>query len=352
MSDHANTKSAAELEREVDIQRNKLESRIDEIQARLSPGQLVDELLSYTKGGGTEFLGNFQKTVTANPLPATLLGVSLAWLIAKPASTTASEMDSRRSGDREWDKSINERRGYEVDGGSENGGYPVATITGRSLRRTRHTSEDGGNFISEFADEAGKTYRAASDKVGNRAGHFIDETGARFRGFTDSAGGMISSFEDEAGNLIDDAAGWASHSWRKAHEKLHDAQDALRSGRNALGDRASHMQGQLHDQAQHLNQTIANSFREQPLVAGALAFAIGAALASTLPHTAQEDELLGEQADKVKAKLGAEASKAYDKGKDQIAEIYDKATETTDALYNQAKVGVAEALSEPQPLPR
>ena len=34
----------------------------------------------------------------------------------------------------------------------------------------------------------------------------------------------------------------------------------------------------------------------------ALAFAVGAAVGATLPHTAQEDQLLGEQADKLRGK--------------------------------------------------
>ena len=80
-------KSAAELQLELEQQRSRVESTIDEIQQKLSPGQLVDELLAYTKGGGGEFLSSLQKNVTANPLPVALLGVSLAWLMAKPTAT-------------------------------------------------------------------------------------------------------------------------------------------------------------------------------------------------------------------------------------------------------------------------
>ena len=42
-------KSAAELEREVAEQRSRVESRIGEIKDRLSPGQLLDEALSYAR---------------------------------------------------------------------------------------------------------------------------------------------------------------------------------------------------------------------------------------------------------------------------------------------------------------
>ena len=48
-------KSSAELEREVEAQRNRVEARLGEIKDRLSPGQLLDEALSYTKHGGAHF---------------------------------------------------------------------------------------------------------------------------------------------------------------------------------------------------------------------------------------------------------------------------------------------------------
>ena len=82
----ADHKTSAELQREIESQRSRVASTIDQIQAKLSPGQLVDELLAYTKGGGGEFVSSLQRNVTTNPLPVALIGVSLAWLMAKPAA--------------------------------------------------------------------------------------------------------------------------------------------------------------------------------------------------------------------------------------------------------------------------
>ena len=76
-----NGHSSAEIEREVEAQRAQVESTIGEIKERLTPGQLMDEVLSYTKHGGAHFASNLGHTITANPLPATLLGISLAWLM-------------------------------------------------------------------------------------------------------------------------------------------------------------------------------------------------------------------------------------------------------------------------------
>lgn len=94
---------------------------------------------------------------------------------------------------------------------------------------------------------------------------------------------------------------------------------------------------------ENLNQTILTQFRDQPLVGGALAFALGAALGSTLPHTPQEDALMGEAADAVKGKVGETAAELYDQGREKAAELYSTASEKVGEVYEQAKDGIAGA---------
>jgi len=328
------TKSSAQLQREVEQQRDRLENRIDEIQQRLSPGQLVDEMLAYTKGGGGEFLGSLQRNVTANPLPVALLGVSLAWLMAKPAPT------ADQNSDRQWDDSINGRRGYGTYDEYED--YPVAVITGASLQRVSHEPDETGTYYSEFVDDSGKKYRAQSDASGKRLGHFMDEAGNRFKGFTDASGRRIEHFRDEAGNLISEASGWASHTWQRAREMMHDARDAMGHGASSGRRKAAQAGHMLTGQVQSLNQTLMHQFRDQPLVAGALAFAAGAALAAALPHTEQEDALLGDTADKVKAKVGEQAEGLYEAGKEKATELYDEAASRAGDMYRQVKDGASD----------
>ncbi|MGV3650300.1 MAG: DUF3618 domain-containing protein [Devosia sp.] len=338
MATNENGKTAAEIEREIDSQRARVENTIDELQQRLSPGQLVDELLAYTKGGGGEFVSGLQKTVTANPLPVALLGVSLAWLMAKPNGTVPAT--DYRGTDQRWDDSINTRRGY---GTADEIDYPLATISGSSLTRVGHTADDRGRHYSEFADESGKRWRALADKTGNRAGHFMDDAGNRFKGFTDATGQQVKHFRDEAGNLFEDASGWASHTFEDARAALHDARDRVREQADRLGERAQDAGDQLRQQADRLNRTILSQFRDQPLVGGALAFAVGAALGAALPHTRQEDKVLGEAADAVKAKAVEEAHSLYQDGKAKAETLYAEAGEKLSELHDEVKSGIQQS---------
>ena len=346
MAHDSEHKSSAELQREIELQRSRVENTIDQIQDKLSPGQLVDELLAYTKGGGGEFLTSLQRNVTANPLPVALLGVSLAWLMAKPAGTTGPGT-SRADG--AWDDSINQRRGYtgagdDYDDYDEYEDYPVTVISGDSLQRRSSTADEYGNTYSEFVDDSGRKFKALSDSSGKRAGHFIDETGSRFKGFTNAAGARIEHFRDEAGNRLDEATGWASHTWQKAREKMHDARDAMNSGAAAGKGRAGQAGDAARRQMESLNQTIITQFREQPLVGGGLAFALGAALGTALPHTPQEDALMGEAADAVKGKAAETAADLYDQGKEKAEELYETASGKAGEVYRQAKDGMSHAV--------
>lgn len=74
---------------------------------------------------------------------------------------------------------------------------------------------------------------------------------------------------------------------------------------------------------------------------GALAFAAGAALGAALPHTAQEDTLMGEAADKVKREAGHLASDLYGDGKTQAGEVYKEASEAAGELYSDARSKLA-----------
>jgi ElaB/YqjD/DUF883 family membrane-anchored ribosome-binding protein len=419
-TDYSEPKTSAEIQREIELQRSRVENTIDQIQERLSPGQLVDELLSYTKSGGADFAASLGRSAAANPLPVALLGVSLAWLIAGPGKTpSVSGLFSRRDAGRDRSRAANRYSAYAsydddvdlddrldefddtlADAFDDELEYAYAPIEGSSLRRSAYgTDEATGSRYAEFVDEAGKKFRAATDAVGNRAGHFRDEAGNTFRGFTDAAGNRVRHFRDETGNVISDAAGWASEKWEQGRRALHDARDAVSQGAGKVSEgvssgvsalssglssasrsasragRAASRAGvragrQVSDagayagrRAAEIGETVgrqgavaarrtADTLQEQPLVTGALAFAVGAAVGALLPHTRREDELLGDTADSVRAEAGRRAGEFYQAGKEKVSslygeatakagDVYQRASERAGALYDEARSDIA-----------
>jgi len=460
-------KSSAQIEAEINAKRHRLADTIDQIQNRLSVGQLVDEALDYAKGsGGKDFLANLGRTVQNNPLPIALVGAGVAWLMLRPNGPQLAQMDSDTAWDRKWDQHLtnNGRFHYEdeigfapVKGGmmrrmrhakdeagryvsefvdtagtvfkawSDEAGYRAghfidaagrsfrgftdeagaritdfrdeagqrldnsrgwssdnwqdtsehvhdmayAPVKGNAMRRVKRARDATGRHISEFADSAGTTFKAYSDEAGNRAGHFRDASGRMFRGFADDTGRRVTDFRDETGNLMGEASGWASDAWNSGYERmmgagrqLGDAGRAVGAGARDLGrrgrymaqslgdgmaDRTSQLQraatdagGQLQHQAGDLGRGLSDLFEEQPLVGGALAFGIGALLAAALPRTEQEDKLMGESSDALKAQAVEQAHEAYTEGRKQVGEAYDQVRERTAEAYENVKSDITQ----------
>jgi ElaB/YqjD/DUF883 family membrane-anchored ribosome-binding protein len=296
---------SVEIEREIEADRRRIEEKIDAIQQRMSPGQIVDEALAYAKSsGGGEYVANLGNAFKNNPIPLALMGVSLAWLMAAPKTTVSSYADSR-------------------DNTTE---YPLAVING-TMRRSGPIQSEGDKRYSHFVDDAGKRFKALTDETGRRAGHFMDDAGQTFRGFADASGRQIDDIRDEAGKLLDQASGWASQTWRQLTESTGRIGEAVAgAGRSSM------------DAGAQFNESILKHFKDQPLIGGALAFAVGAAL----PHTQTEDETLGSAADDVKGKISSEASKVMDKAEAVASDVYEKAASVASDVHDVARDRLAE----------
>lgn len=343
-------KDSAQLAREAEEQRQKLDQRLDEIQQRLSPGQLIDEALSYTKQGGGEFAGNLAQSITANPLPVALIGVGLAWLIAGGGVKAAAE---------QLQGVAHQPQPQPQPAYPRYPAYPYARVGGTEMQRTRHEQNETGEWYSHFADDLGKTYKAKSNEAGSRVGHFMDDAGKKFNGFIDESGNRVEQFRDEAGNMLSNGSEWASHAWHDVTDAVGSTiQSGLDTAANLGGqltrhagnlggqvqNQAGQLGGQLQQQANQAGRMMSNTLYQQPLIVGALAFAAGAALGATLPHTTQEDELLGAASDKAKREAGKLAATAYEKGKEQVAEVYEDVSEKVGVIYEDAKSTLTDAV--------
>ncbi|ANL31177.1 hypothetical protein AMC90_PD00151 (plasmid) [Rhizobium phaseoli] len=312
-------KTSLELQREIDQDRQRLGERINAIQERMSPGQLVDEVIAYAKNsGGSEFVGNLGRALKENPLPVALMGVSLAWLMAK--GNPAAAIEPTTSTEPEYDL-------YPVQGPVRRLGPP--------------TSVEGVRY-SHFSDSTGRTLKAVTDETGRRAGHFVDETGKTYRGFVDASGKRVDQIVDETGAMLDAASGWAAEKWEQAKTAVQGASDRATGTANALANQASSAVTNLHEQTNRLNSMILHQFRDQPLVGGALAFAVGAAIGAALPSTEIEDELAGEVSDATKEAISAETSELVDQGAAIASNAYQRVVTVASDAHDDIKDRLSE----------
>jgi hypothetical protein len=68
-----------------------------------------------------------------------------------------------------------------------------------------------------------------------------------------------------------------------------------------------------------------------------VAFAIGAAIGATLPHTETEDAFFGDAADEAKDALSEEVSPMVEQGKNIASEVYQKAAAVAADAHDSVK---------------
>jgi hypothetical protein len=133
-----------QLEQQAERNRAAVSDTLRELNDRLTPGEILDEVMCYMKGGGNEFLGNLGKQVTANPLPVTLIGAGLAWfLLAK-------------------------------NGGANTNGFSMTKPVGNGASYGKTTGSSMGETAGAAVNKIGDIASATADRVGE-AGHAVGD---------------------------------------------------------------------------------------------------------------------------------------------------------------------------------
>jgi hypothetical protein len=101
------------------------------------------------------------------------------------------------------------------------------------------------------------------------------------------------------------------------------------SAREGIGHTAERLRHQARQQGGRTKETFSYLRDEQPLVLGALGFALGAALGAGLPPTQREDELMGEARDQV-------VHRAQELGEEQLDRAKHVAAAASGAALEQA----------------
>ncbi|MEZ5818734.1 MAG: DUF3618 domain-containing protein [Hyphomicrobiaceae bacterium] len=134
-----------------------------------------------------------------------------------------------------------------------------------------------------------------------------------------SAADSASSARDAAGRLAEGASSAASRvsdALSSAGNAVSETSNAVASGMSSAADGSSQALGAASkaaaDAPQHLQKVGEDLVERYPLVVGAAAVALGAAIGSALPRTDFEDRQMGEASDKAKQVMSARGEEIVD----------------------------------------
>jgi hypothetical protein len=169
----------AAIERDLDATRARLGGRLDELQNRLSPGQVLDDLMAQlrsTEGG--QFGRNLLASMRENPLPAALTGIGLIWLMASSSGRAVAVPNGSYEPSAATDMAARLRAaelGVERGADEHDHAYSERVDAARGqvlglVRSAQETAADYGKRIAAALGSARQSVREGLHDAGDRIG--------------------------------------------------------------------------------------------------------------------------------------------------------------------------------------
>ena len=276
------------LAREAEDSRSSLDATLDSLKGKLSPGQMVDKFMTYAREGqGGEMLHNLNRQVRDNPLALGLIGAGAAWLLLGPGARASSHRSETDRSDGRYSSSLGESAG--TNGVAARAGSQADASPGLADR-----ARSAGGALSEGA-------RSAASGVADRV--------------------------SGAASAVSSGASAASDS---ATRLGHDARDALSHAGTSTYRSAAHLGEQASSYGRYAQRSLLDTLQKEPLILGAVALAVGAAIGAALPSTRVEDEWLGETRDRLR-------DDALERGRDMAGAVETAAAKAYDAGSAEAE---------------
>jgi len=316
-----------DIERDIVDERARMTGTINDLQKKFSLEAIVNDLGSMVRDQGADIGRTISQTVGRNPAAVALVGVGLAWLFLGQGRK-ATTQGAGRNADQGWlsrrDAHFSDKwgsrampRGHTNDGAyHDSDGYWFNDDTGTAQDR-------------RFRRPDVEVAHGAQGAQGDTSNGFVDVirngTGAVAGAVSDAAGSLRETAAQMTDRLSHGTEGFSDEARARVLAARRTALDARTAAKDAL-DRSG--------------RAASNLFEEQPLVVGALAVAVGAAIGGALPHSKIEDDTMGESSDRLFADAQAIFHEERDKAmavlkaaaRDAGGELQDTGSDLADLL--------------------
>lgn len=310
------TRTADDIERDIEDERARMSGTINDLQKKFSVEGIVSDIGAMFRDQGGDIGRSISATVGRNPAAVALVGLGLAWLVL---GTGRGAVKSVRPQDRDmvygghWNRSTPGSQGTTSttmkeadDAWFDDGGMVYAKAQHASAPSAGLANHDAANGVAG-------ALRNGADAV---AGAVSTAVGA----VRDTAMVLTERLSSGTEGMTDEAKARVVAARQTAHDARLAAQNAVTKG----------------------GRTVSNLFEDQPLVVGALAVALGAAVGGLLPHSRIEDETLGANSDR----LFAEAQKLFRDERDKALAVVKAAAGEAEGVFKDAGAELAARLPD------
>ena len=345
-------RSLREIQRETEQTRAGLTHTVDQLKAsvtdtaseirqRISPEHIKAEVSNYVRSKGESMLEDITAAARRNPMQAVAVGASLAYPLLRFArsiplpvlmvgaglffaGSKSGQSITQKASDMASDLSD------EVSRRSQDVSAQVGMTVSAAKDAVSDAAERVGGALSAGADQVRRTATSPTaemslaDRLKDPAPSAGDAINTRVTGLKEGVSDLASSAMDSSHNIAADAAAAAKSAASSAADRGLEAARDVR-------DRAS-------DYSNRAGKTVVDTIQANPLLVAGVGLLIGGLIASALPKSELEEDLVGEAAAAAKRRASEAASRGFDAAKGVAGEI----------LENAARQAGAEGLTPDQ----
>jgi hypothetical protein len=340
------TRSLQQIKRETEQTRAGLTDTVEQLKTsvaetasdirhRISPEAIRAEVSGYIKSRGEQLLDDITSAARRNPMQAVAVGASVAYPLLRLARAiplpvlmvgaglffagsktgqTASQKASDVAADLSDDVA---RRARELGEQVQDTASAARTYASEQFDRVSSAIAGGTDQVRGLADAAGAAVASNSQRIKDSAASAGATLSDRASGLKDDGRRLAGS----AATTVQDIADGATAAARSAASTVVDTGvDAARTIRRTASDAS--------DQA---GKTIFQTIEQNPLLVAGVGLLVGGLIASALPRSGFEDDLVGDASSAAKSRAQAAASQGLDAAKATVGEVYDETARQAEA---------------------
>jgi hypothetical protein len=342
----ADTRSLQQIKRETEQTRAVLTNTVEQLKTsvaetasdirnRISPDAIKAEVSDYIRSRGEQLMNDVTSAARRNPMQAVAVGASIAYPLLKIARAIPFPVMMVGAG-------LFLAGSKTGQAATQKASDMVADLSDEMVHRAhdfgdqlQDTASSAKNYASEQYDRISSAVAGGSSQVkeaANATGATIGFNSEKIKDTAVSAGAALSdranSFKDEGlrvvsstASTVQDIASGATAAARSAASAVADTGlDAART----IGAKAS----EASDRA---GKTIFQTIEQNPLLVAGVGLLVGGLIASALPRSEFEDDLVGDTSSAAKRQVQAAASKGFETAKTAVGELYDETSRQAEA---------------------
>ncbi|MGD1877596.1 MAG: DUF3618 domain-containing protein [Kiloniellaceae bacterium] len=144
------TPGTEHIEEDIRATRRDIDDKIERIQQRLSPGDIVDSVIDFAKTNGGAVAGGIGRTVRENPVPVAMVGAGILWL------------------------ALSSRAKRQADDGDRLGDGVRAKVEEES-HKLRDRAAALGSDVRDRAGKVGRKARSQATRASQSTGRFVKD---------------------------------------------------------------------------------------------------------------------------------------------------------------------------------